>query len=190
MKFSIILRMLLVIVIGATGIIGALSSATANQASPSASPSAGVESIEIRGEVANPGIVTLADAQALPAETVDVTYLMDDGSEEAHTYTGAHLWDVLQLAEPLIDADLPETSLSMYIVLTAADGYVVVLSLGEIDPEFGGYPYLLAWDQDGQPLSSERGPLMLVPSGDRSEGRYIYSLVSIEVRTITTPSGG
>ena len=69
-------------------------------------------------------------------------------------------------------------------MLTAADGYIVVLSMGEIDPEFGGHPYLLAWDEDGQPLPGERGPAMLVLPSDRSEGRYIWSLVSIDVRRV------
>jgi hypothetical protein len=118
-----------------------------------------------------------------------VTYLLDDGSEVTHGYTGARLWDVLQLAKPLIDPEQPDTSLQMYLVLTTSDGYIVVLSLGEIDPEFGGHPYLLAWDEDGQPLSGERGAPMLVPPADRSEGRYIWSLVSIEVRTVTSPTG-
>ena len=70
-----------------------------------------------------------------------------------------------------------------------ADGYIVVISLGEIDPEFGDHPYLLAWEEDGQPLPGERGPLMLVPQGDRSEGRYIWSIVSIDIRTVSPESG-
>jgi DMSO/TMAO reductase YedYZ molybdopterin-dependent catalytic subunit len=186
MKIKVILRLFVVIQVLVAGAIGAVTITTAQEASPAASPPAAdaADAIDIRGEVANPGTFSLADIQALPEETVEVYYLMDDGSEEAHSYTGARFWDVLQLAEPRIDPEAPETSLQMYVVLAASDGYVVVLSLGEIDPEFGGHPYLLAWDEDGQPLSAERGPVMLVPSGDRSEGRYIWSLVSIEVRSV------
>jgi hypothetical protein len=168
--------------------VGALGSASASRAGQ-ATPSPTTDAIEVSGDVANPGPLALADIQALPAETVDVTYLMLDGTEVEHSYTGARFWDVLQLTEPLVDPDLPETSLHMYVVLTAKDGYVVVLSLGEIDPEFGGQPYLLAWDEDGQALSGERGPAMLVPPGDRTEGRYIWGLVSIEVRSVDEGSG-
>jgi DMSO/TMAO reductase YedYZ molybdopterin-dependent catalytic subunit len=161
---------------------GTLGNATAARGTP-ASP-APAWSIEISGEVATPGPLTLADIQALPAETVEVAYRMDDGTEVEHSYTGARYWDVLQLAGPRIEPDMPQSSLRMYLVLTATDGYVVVLSMGEIDPEFGGHPYLLAWAEDGQPLPAERGHLMLVLPGDRSEGRYIWSLVSIEVSSV------
>jgi DMSO/TMAO reductase YedYZ molybdopterin-dependent catalytic subunit len=163
--------------------LGFVQVTAAREASPSASPPAAGD-IQVSGHVAHPGTLTLADLQALPAETVEVTYLMSDGTEVQHTYTGARFWDVLQLFEPKIEPDLPETSLHMYVVLTAQDGYVVVLSMGEIDPEFGGYPYVLAWEEDGQALSGEQGLAMLVPPGDRTEGRYIYGIVSIEVHSV------
>ena len=53
-----------------------------------------------------------------------------------------------------------------------------------VDPEFGAQPYLLAWDVDGQTLTGEQSPAVLVASGDRTEGRYIHGLVSIEVRSV------
>jgi DMSO/TMAO reductase YedYZ molybdopterin-dependent catalytic subunit len=162
---------------------------SAQEATPRASPPAVFHAIEISGDVASPGMLSVSDLQALPAETVDVRYLLEDGTKVQHTYTGARLWDVLQLAEPLIDPEQPETSLHKYVVLTASDGYVVVISLGEIDPEFGARPYLLAWEEDDRPLSGEQGPAMLVPAGDRTEGRYIWGVVSIDVRSVETNSG-
>jgi DMSO/TMAO reductase YedYZ molybdopterin-dependent catalytic subunit len=167
-----------------------LVKAFANDATPPASPPGDNAGIVVTGEVDRPGTLTVADLQALPVETVDVTFLLQDGTKVAHTYSGARLWDVLQLAEPIIDAERPETSLHLYLVLTARDGYVVVLSMGEIDPEFGGYPYLLAWSEDGQPISDERGPAILVPPGDRTEGRYIFGIVSIEVRSVEDSTDG
>lgn len=170
--------------------LGALArGTTAQEASPSASPPTAAGAIQVSGDVAKPGTLTLADLQALPAETVEVTYLMSDGTEVQHSYTGARFWDVLQLFEPKIDPDLPETSLHMYLVLTAQDGYVVVLSMGEFDPEFGGQPYLLAWEEDGQVLSGAQGPAMLVPPGDRTEGRYIYGIVSVEIHGVDAATG-
>lgn len=169
--------------------LGALARASASQDAPPSASSPVADAIEVSGQVAQPGTLTLADLQALPAETVEVTYLMSDGTEVQHSYTGARFWDVLQLFEPEIDPDLPETSLHMYVVLTAQDGYVVVLSMGEIDPEFGGHPYLLAWEEDGQALSGERGPAMLVPPGDRTEGRYIFGITSIEVHSVDAGRG-
>ena len=120
----------------------------------------------------------------MPSETVDVTYRLSDGVQVRHAYTGPRLWDVLLLAKPAIDPNRRESALHFYVVLTARDGYVVVLSLGEIDPEFGGQPYLLAWAEDGKPLASDRGPAMLAPPGDATEGRYIYAVATIEIRSV------
>jgi hypothetical protein len=62
----------------------------------------------------------------------------------------------------------------LYVVFTARDGYVVV-SMGEIDPEFRGRPYLLAWEEDGQTPSGGQRPAMLVPPGDHTEEPYIWA---------------
>jgi hypothetical protein len=64
------------------------------------------------------------------------------------------------------------------------DGYQVVLSGGEIDPNFGNAPMLLSWDQDGQPLAGDDGPLRLVVPGVLRGGRFVHGIVSIEVRSI------
>ena len=74
--------------------------------------------------------------------------------------------------------------LQLYLIMTANDGYQVVISGGEIDPNFGNAPMLLAWEQDGTALSAENGPLRLVVPGDLRGGRYVYGIVSIDVRTI------
>jgi DMSO/TMAO reductase YedYZ molybdopterin-dependent catalytic subunit len=168
--------------------LGFVQVTAAREASPSASPPAAGD-IQVSGHVANPGTLTIEDLQALPVETVDATYRSDDGTDVQHTYTGARLWDVLQLAQPAIEPELPESSLQFYLVLTARDGYVVVLSMGEIDPEFGGHSYLLAWEEDGRALSAEQGPTMLVPAGDQTEGRYIWGVVYIEVRRVDANTG-
>jgi DMSO/TMAO reductase YedYZ molybdopterin-dependent catalytic subunit len=157
----------------------------ASQASPAASPSPEVERIEFRGLFAQEGAMTLADLQDLPTETIETTFISEDGAEVQHTYTGVRLWDVLQQAELIFDAELPEDSLHKYIVLTARDGYVVVIALADIDPSVGARPYLLAWMEDGEMLSEEQGPVRLVAPGDLTEARYIFGIASIEVRDVT-----
>ncbi len=179
MKIDVVVRMFFAVFLGLAGSVGALDFAAAQ-----ATPQVITGSIEITGTVANPGPVTLADIQALPAETVEVDYRTDAGTDVHHSYTGARLWDVMQLVQPDIDPQVPQSSLYLYLVLTARDGYVVVLSMGEIDPEFGGQPFLLAWNEDDQALTGDRSPLVLVTPGDRSEGRYIHGIVSIEVRSV------
>jgi hypothetical protein len=154
-----------------------------------ASPSGGGVGVELRGLFTGDRTLTLDDLQDLPTETVEATYLDHDGAELQHSFTGIRLWDALQEAGLSLDAAMREDALTKYVVLTANDGYVVVLSLGEIHPEFGNHPYLLAWLEDGEPLSEEQGPFMMVPQGDVSEGRFIYGIISIDVRDVEEPSG-
>jgi hypothetical protein len=157
-------------------------------ASPMASPTGGA-AVELQGLFTGDMSLSIEDLQDLPTETVEATYLDHDGMELQHSFTGVRLWDALQAAGLSVDPAMREDSLTKYVVLTASDGYVVVLSLGEIDPEFGNHPYLLAWIEDGEPLSEEQGPFMLVPQGDISEGRYIYGITSIDVRDVEEPAG-
>jgi hypothetical protein len=169
-------------IVAATVLVTAPVAESASQASPAASPSPEELRIELHGLLTQEEALTLADLQTLPAETIETTFLSEAGVEETHTYTGARLWDVLQQAGLILDPALPEDSLHKYIVLTARDGYVVVIALAEIDPAFGGRPYLLAWMEDGTMLSGDRSPVMLAVPGDRTEGRYIYGIASIDVR--------
>lgn len=161
--------------------VGTVSATLAQDASPVASPvAAAAGSIEILGAVATPGAVSVADLQALPAQTVEVDFQSGKGDQH-HAYTGVLLWDVLSQAGIATDEEIKNDILRFYALVTANDGYQVVISLGEIDPQFGNNPYLLAWDEDGAPLEGESGPLRLVLPGDVHGGRYVSGIVSIEI---------
>lgn len=164
---------------------GASRSASALQASPEASPTA-AETIELTGLVENPSRFTVADLQNLTAQRVDVTF-QAVGGKQKHTYTGVRLWDVLDRAKLKLNPAHKNDQLRKYVVLTAKDGYEVLISLGEIDPDFGHQPYLLAWEEDGEPLTGDNGPARLVTPGDLKGGRYEYGVVKIEVRDVDSP---
>ena len=179
---------LLALIVAATGIPAfggsAPRTAFASQATPAAPPAAVSEAIvEFTGLVTNPGPVAVADLQALGSETVDVTY-ESGGTPEDHQFTGVRLYDALEHVGLAFDPAARNPLLTAYIVITANDGYQVVLSDGEIDPNFGDAPMLLAWEQDGAPLEGDGGPLRLVVPGDLRGGRYIHGIVSIDARTI------
>lgn len=159
--------------------------ALAMQATPAASPIAAnsQSTVEFTGLVTNPGPVSVADLQALGSESVDATY-ESGGTPEDHQFTGVRLYDALEHVGLAFDPEARNPLLTTYIVITANDGYQVVLSGGEIDPNFGDAPMLLAWEQDGAPLTAENGPLSLVVPGDLRGGRYIHGIVSIDVRSI------
>lgn len=176
------LVVVLISLVFVSGLIGSRG-AFALQATPEASPIAGGESVELTGLVNTPGPITVADLQALTAETVDVTFLSGQG-EQQHSYTGVRLWDVLDQAGIQLHADIKNDVLRKYVVITANDGYETVISLGEIDPGFGANPYLLAWEEDGAALTGDAGPVRLITPGDVKGGRYVSGVVTIEVRDV------
>lgn len=117
--------------------------------------------------------------RALPSESVDVAFLTSKGEEKAR-YTGAKLWDIL-IGNGLIDpADHPALLRSLVIV-TAGDGYTLVLSAGELAPELGDAPALLATAREGQTIEPARSPRLIVP-GDRRGARSVIDVARIEVR--------
>ena len=152
------------------------------QSTPVASPVA-AGAIEVTGLVQHPGQVTVADLQALSTETVAVTF-ESGGEPQDHTFTGVRLIDVIEHLGLAVEPNARNPLLPVYLVVTANDGYQVVVSGGEIDPNFGNVPMLLAWEQDGAPLAGDDGPLRLVAPGDLRGGRYVHGIVSIDVRTV------
>ena len=136
----------------------------------------------------HPGPVSIADLQQMPHETVDVTFESGSGTE-THTYTGVRLYDALDQLGLAIDPQARNPLLTMYVVITASDGYQLVLSGGEIDPNFGHEPMLAdlepGWRSRWRAMLA---PLRLVVPGDLRGGRYIYGIVSIDVRSINDAS--
>ncbi len=148
------------------------------QATPEAA-----RSIEISGLVTETTVFTVDDLQAYPVEQVDVTFEAG-GTPENHTFTGTSLFGVIDE----IGLDVPEDArnplLGMIIIVSASDGYQVVFSGGEIDPNFGNAPILLAWEQDGVPLEGEDGPVRIVVPGDLRGGRYVRGVTTIEIVSV------
>ncbi len=155
-------------------------------ATPAGSPVA-AQTIAITGAVVTPLDLTVADLQSYPAETVDVTYTAGGASED-HSFTGTPLIGLIEAAGLDVPEDARNPLLTHYVVITATDGYQVVLSGGELDPNFGNVPILLAWEQDGAALDAENAPARLVVPGDGRGGRYVSGVISIEVVALPAAS--
>jgi hypothetical protein len=80
--------------------------------------------------------------------------------------------------------DLHGTALTSCIVATGADGYKVVLSLAEIDPDFHPGVVLVADAMNGHPLDEKSGPFKLIVTGDKRPARWVRNLVSIELKSL------
>lgn len=166
----------------------------------------GVVSIEAKRAAADPGAAARAgdgvvlggllertgplDLAAVPAEAMrDVTTVATAGHAGVaitpRRYGGAHIYSLLARAGIRLDPKWHEDFLSKVIVATSADGNVVVLAGGELEPRFMDGPAILATTREGAPLAddaSDEGGVRLVVPWDRKPGRWSKRIVSLELR--------
>lgn len=115
---------------------------------------------------------------ALPPVAMDVSFMTSKGEEKGH-YEGVLLWDVLKRATLLEGID-HNAELRRTFEVKGSDGYVIAFSVGEIAPEFGNTPAMIALKRDGKPLGPDH--LRLVVPGDKRGARNVREVVSITVR--------
>ncbi|RTL44233.1 MAG: PEP-CTERM sorting domain-containing protein [Burkholderiales bacterium] len=142
-------------------------------ASTQASSGGGVStSFSVTGDVMQSLSFNLAALQALPQISRTV------GSD---TFTGVSLWGLLSNATGLAtDPAVKNDVLGMYVVATGSDGYKALFSLGELSPDFGGQPDLIAFDRNGTGLGSN-GFARIIAANDVKAGRWVSNLTSLEV---------
>jgi DMSO/TMAO reductase YedYZ molybdopterin-dependent catalytic subunit len=122
------------------------------------------------------------DARALrdlPATEADVAF-KGGGGEEKAKFTGVLLWNLLAGAGG-VDDPAKRGDLRHVMTITGRDGYTILLSLGEIDPDFGAKPAMIAYLRNGEALPAKDGLRLIVP-GDRHGGRDVRDVVHIEVK--------
>jgi hypothetical protein len=97
------------------------------------------------------------------------------------------LTDAGIVTNPAVKNDI----LNYYLLATGSDGYEAILSLGELDPMFGGTgaPDLIAYMENGMPLGADGFARVVVP-GDDFGGRYVSNLVSLQVIDGVVPEPG
>lgn len=139
--------------------------------------------LRIGGEVPRPMTITAADFAKLPHVRVSAS----EHDKPAVAYEGVALLDVLKLAGVEVGPALRGPQLATAVLLEAADGYRVVLSLAELDPGFRDKQVLLVDRADGKPLTAEVGPYRLVIPEEKRPARWIRQVRSISLVTIKAP---
>lgn len=124
-----------------------------------------------------PQQVSLEDIKKLP-ET-KLTVKDRDGKEVV--YTGVYLHDFLDLTPAPLGESLRGAGLGLFLLAEAKDGYRVLFSLPEVDPEFSDRRVLLAYAKNGQPLEANDGPLRLVVPADKRPARWIRMLTKLYI---------
>jgi hypothetical protein len=129
----------------------------------------------VTGDIAAPLAI---DLSGMPRQTAT---LLDEATNRRVSYQGVPLTEILKKAGLPLGKDLRGKALATYILAEAKDGYQVVFSLGELDPELTGSKVIVADQREGQPLNQHEGPLRLVVDGDRRPARSVRLLEKLEI---------
>jgi hypothetical protein len=133
-------------------------------------------SITVTGAVKHTLTLTAADLAAMPRAKAAT-----DNNGIQTTYEGVWLSDVLKKAGVPLGPGLRGAPLAGYILASASDGYEVVFSIGELDPDMTSGQYLLADTANGKPMFGENGAFRLVIPTDKRGARSVRLLAKIEV---------
>lgn len=144
-----------------------------------AGESARPPAIPLTGEGVAAQRLTRESLAALPMVTKEVAFQTSKG-EVKGVFEGVLLWLVLEKAGLLDDAG-HHAELRRSFTAVGRDGYRILFSVGEIAPDFGGTPAMIALKVDGAPLPAEDGLRLIVP-GDTRGARNVRDVVAIEVR--------
>lgn len=143
-----------------------------------------VPSFVVNGQVKTVGTFDVAALrQLVTAGTVQEATM----TENSNTYKGVALLDLLNSAGVgLKTSSRKNPTISMYAVATGSDGYRAIVSLGEINPDLGNKPAIVAYEQNGAALTNS-GALRLVIPREVKQGRLVSNLIEIQVFEAGTP---
>jgi hypothetical protein len=133
--------------------------------------------VSLTGKVLHPQQFSLDKLKALASQQVQVSFLSERG-EQKMSFTGVPLWALLGEAGGLADTE-KGAALHHTLKITAKDGYWVVISTGEIAPDLGGKPAMIAYQRDDEAPGASG--FRLVMPGDKHGARYIRDVVTIDV---------
>ena len=133
-------------------------------------------SIVVAGEVSRPLEFDLAALSKLPRTSVTASA----HGVEGH-WQGVALIEILRAAGAPVDEALRGRNLSLYVRVTAADGYRVVFALAELDPKFRDDSTILADHEGDQPLSADQGPFRIIAPAEKRPGRWVRQVTRIDV---------
>jgi len=134
-------------------------------------------SVSVNGEVLTPLILKKEDF----ATYKQLSHKTKDKEGKEHEYKGVALVEVLEKAGVTLGGKLRGENLVKVVVVQAADGYEVVYSLPELDPEFSNNVVLLVAEKDGGPLPPGEGAFRLIAPQDKKQARWIREVRSIKV---------
>jgi DMSO/TMAO reductase YedYZ molybdopterin-dependent catalytic subunit len=132
--------------------------------------------LEVTGAVKQSVTWKPEELRNMPRTTVSV-----EEKGETLRYEGVLVGELLKRAGAALGEDMRGPAVATYVVASAADGYRVVFSLGELDPAISRSEIMVADTVDGKPLFDYQGPLRLVVPRDTRGARSVRMLQRLEV---------
>jgi hypothetical protein len=88
---------------------------------------------------------------------------------------------LLKKAGAPLGSELRGNAVATYVTAVATDGYQVLFSLGELDPDLTSNQIIVADTVDGKPLFAYQGPLRIVAPKDSRSARSLRMLERLDV---------
>lgn len=137
-----------------------------------------LNSLSVTGEVKMSLTLTTKDLDKMAKTELNAT----DHDEKEHKYSGVELAVILKQAGVTLGAELRGKNAAKFLLVSATDGYRVVFSLAEVDPEFSQKKILLATRKDGSLLPESEGPFKIIIEGEKKKARFIRQINSIQIK--------
>jgi len=141
------------------------------------------QSVALTGLDGHTETLTLSDLAALPHDVV--TLASEHGP--ARRYEGVPLTLLLQRVGAPAGKSLRGPALADLVLVSASDGYRVVLALADTDSGISPRRVLLADRADGEPLPPSEGPFRLVVEGDLRPARSARMVTAIRLEAAPGP---
>ena len=125
---------------------------------------------------------TQSELHKLPRVEIRIKDPHDPGKEIV--YSGTPWSEVLKAGGLLLDSGMAgiRETVTMTVLVEAADGYRAVFSLAELDPELTDRVVLLADTKDGQPLPPREGPFRIIVPGEKRPARWVRQVTAVTIR--------
>lgn len=172
MAFQRPLLALLTFALAAPGVL------LAQQAASPAQNATGTAELRIGGDVGTPIILSPEELKKMPRKTLKV---VNPHEKKTEVYEGVPLEELFRRAGVSQGSNMRGAAMASYVVAEARDGYRVVFSLAELDPDFLDSEVIVADTLDGAPLGAKQGPFKIVAPHEKRPGRWVRMLKSLTV---------
>lgn len=133
-------------------------------------------SIAVSGEDSAKQTLDAAGLAKLPQQTVHA-----QAHGNAVTCTGPALIDVVASVGAPHGEALRGKGLSLYVRVSAADGYRAVFALAELDPGVRDNVPIVTSRCDDKPLDANEGPFRIIVPGDKRPARWVRQVTAIDL---------